>query len=87
MENTSVHKRVCRLHPDLTEKDVLTAWSHIVRSFTRTWTDQRECVAVGVDGKGRLIEMVAIRSQNGSLLIFHAMTPPTKKVLKEMGLM
>jgi len=86
MENIKVHERVCRLHPELNNDDVHMAWKHIIRSFTRTWTDQRECVAVGVDGKGRLVEMIAIRSQDGSLLVYHAMTPPTKKVLKEMGL-
>ena len=87
MEDLTIHERVCRLHPELTKSDVLTAWRHIVRSFTRTWTDQRECVAVGVDGKGRLVEMIALRSCDGSLLIYHAMTPPTKKVLIEMRLM
>ena len=87
MEKAIVHERVCRLHPELTDDDVLTAWAHIIRSFTRTWTDQRECVAVGVDGKGRLVEMIALRSLDGSWLIYHALTPPAKKVLKEMGLM
>ena len=86
MQRVIVHERVSRLHPELTKGDVLTAWGHIVRSFTRTWTDQRECVAVGIDGKGGLIEMIAVRSQEGSLLIYHAKTPPVKKVLKELGL-
>jgi hypothetical protein len=79
METVTVHERVCRIHPELTSDDVLTAWKHIVCSFTRTWTDGRECVAVGVDSKGRLIEVVAVRIADGSFLIFHAMTPPTKK--------
>ena len=79
-----VHERVVRLRPDLTEEDVLSAWKNILSSFTRTWTGQRECVAVGVDNNGRLIEMIALRTENGSMLIYHALTPPTKKVLKEM---
>ena len=87
MERVTVHERVCKLHPEMTENDVLKAWAHIIRSFTRYWTDQRECVAVGVDGKGRLVEMIALRSRDGSWLIYHALTPPTKKVLIEMGLM
>ena len=87
MEIITVHERVCRLHTDLSEDDVITAWSHIVRSFTRTWSDLRECVAVGVDARGRLVEMISLRLADGSQLIYHAMTPPTKKVLKELGLM
>jgi len=74
------------LHPDLSEHDVVTAWNHILSSFTRTWTDLRECVAVGVDSKGRLVEMIAVRSIDSTFMIYHAKTPPTKKVLKETGL-
>jgi hypothetical protein len=43
-------------------------------------------VAVGFDGKGRLLEMVAVLGPDGIWLVYHAMTSPSKKTLKELGL-
>ena len=87
METTIVHPRIFKLHTDMAEKDVLDAWSNIIHSKTRLGKDPQECIAVGVDGRGRLIEMVAVRLSSGDMLVFHAMTPPTQKTLKELELL
>jgi hypothetical protein len=86
MENVEVHSRIGERHPELEVADVLTAWKNAI-AFIRRDTDEKDFyVAVGSDGKGRLIEIVAARENNGRLLAFHARTPPTKKTLTELGL-
>ena len=81
-----VHERVCKRHPNLSEQDVLDAWNNALRSLQRVDKDPNEYVALGFDRSGRAIEMVAKRSERGNWLIFHAMTPPSAKTLKELGL-
>lgn len=71
-------------HPDLTEDDVRTAWEEAVVSAPRVEKDPDEYVSTGFDGKGRAIEMVAVR-KGARWLIYHAMTPPTRRVLRELG--
>ncbi len=43
-------------------------------------------VAVGFDTNGRVLEMVGVAEETGAIRIFHAMTPPSKKTLREAGL-
>ena len=87
MEKVIVHPRILRLHPELTEEDILDAWDSIIHSRARLEEKPFECIAVGIDSSGRLIEMVAIRLENRDILIFHAMVPPSKKTLKELDLL
>ena len=42
-----------------------------------------EHIGVGMDGKGRLIELVYLVGKEG-ISIFHALTPPTNKLLAEL---
>lgn len=81
-----VHPRVMQRHPNLSEEDVLNAWRNAIACRPRIYLDFEQCVAVGTDQKGRLIEMVATRAKNGKWVVFHAMTPPTRKVLIELGI-
>lgn len=81
-----VHPRVVARHPELTEADVLNAWFHCIRSAPRVGKKVNQYVAVGIDLKGRLIEIVGVRSIGGSWILFHAMRPPSKKTLRELGL-
>ncbi|WP_315583315.1 hypothetical protein [Actinomyces viscosus] len=76
-----VHPRVTRKHPDLTERDVLAAWQHTIEFIHRADTDQ--WVAIGPAPDGRMVEMVAVHGSNG-WLIYHAMTPPTRKTTSEI---
>ena len=48
--------------------------------------DPNEYVALGFDNDGRLLEVVAIRLENGDWLIFHAMTPPSDKTFNELSI-
>ena len=79
-----VHKRIMERHPELTEQDVLDAWENAFTYATRTHCARPfETMALGYDGKSRLIEMIAL-PKNACWMIYHAMTPPSRKFLTEM---
>lgn len=84
MDRVFVHPRVMERHPELSESDVLEAWMACERSASRLASNSS--VGVGFDSRGRFVEMVAVRSLEGNWLIYHAMTPPSKKVLAEVRL-
>ena len=69
----------------LTEEEIRYAWSHFLRKRYRGAPNEGEIVAIGFDCKGRLIQMVAMEKHCG-ILIYHAMTPPTRRVLLELSL-
>lgn len=73
-------------HPELTPEDIAHAWGNRLATGYRTSEDVRQTVAVGFDSKGRMIEMVGAHRANGETIIFHAMTPPSSKTLREAGL-
>ena len=69
----------------LEEESILYAWNNFLRLQHRGSPHEGEVVAVGHDKSGRLIQMVAAEREFG-YLIYHAMTPPTERVLIELGL-
>ena len=85
MASTYVHPRVIKRHPELTEKDVLSAWHNAFAMAIRTTPEGDRFVAAGADAHGRLVEMVAVKNHEG-YLIFHAMTPPSARTLIELNL-
>ncbi len=87
MGDVTVHKRVFERHPELSEDDVLDAWDSCFRSVPRLDRNPDEHIAIGSDSKGRLIEMIAKRTDIGIWIIYHAFTPPTTKALRELGMM
>lgn len=80
-----VHPRVTRRHPEVAEADAEQAFVGTLRKVLREDADPRQWVGVGLDGRGRLLEYVAIETGPDEWLIFHAMSA-TKKVLHEVGL-
>lgn len=68
----------------LTAKDIEYAWSHCLRRRHRGAPHEGEVVVIGCDEIGRLVEVVAVERVCGTL-IYHALRPPTRKVLKELG--
>ncbi|MDE8703310.1 hypothetical protein PZH32_10110 [Adlercreutzia equolifaciens] len=79
-----VHPRVLQRHPDLSEADVLSAWENMISFLPRLESSPMRYIAIGSDPRGRLIEMVAQKASDGTWVIFHAMTPPSKKTLIEL---
>ena len=79
-----VHPRVMERHPELSESDVLSAWDNTMAQMARLDNEDDRLVALGADPQGRLVEMVASRATDGTWVIFHAMTPPSQKTLREL---
>lgn len=77
--------RVMKRHPELSRDEILSAWDGRVKTQFRVDGDKPYLVAVGVAHNGRAIEMIAFEDGEDTI-IFHALTPPTKKLLKEMSL-
>ena len=86
LDRIIVHKRVAERHPGLSPEDVAAAWNTAVVSAPRLSKNPDQYVALGFDGKGRLLEMAAVRTDSGDWLVFHAMTPPTDGTFRELGI-
>ena len=84
-ERTWVHPRIPARHPELTEQDVVTAWEMRYRFRMRAGDQADRQVALGYDGHHRELELIARRTDDG-WVVYHAMSPPTKKVLRELGM-
>lgn len=86
MDSVIVHPRIHERHPELSDADVLDAWASCITAAPRLDRDPREYMAIGVDSRGRLVEMIARSMESGGFLIFHAFTPPARKAMVELGL-
>lgn len=80
-----IHRRVHERHPELDAGDVEAAWENYRFAAVRVPGEQE--MRTGYDPHGRYIEMVGVLLADGVWLIYHAMTPPSKKTLKERLLM
>ncbi len=77
--------RVHERHPDITKEDAIHAWRFCIKSMPRLEKEPEEHVGIGYDASGRLLEVVAIRGNNGAWLIKHAQTPPQERIKRELG--
>lgn len=69
----------------LSQEQILYAWDNYVASQPRETPNEDQILRVGYSHDGTMLQMVGRLSAHG-ILIYHAMTPPTSKVLKELGL-
>lgn len=76
-----VHER----HPELDDVDVETEWGNALASVPRIDKDLDEYAAIGIDGKGRLVVLVAKRTPGGDWVVYRAKTPPTAKMRSELS--
>jgi len=86
LEGIVVDKRVHSRHPEIEDADVFSAWRNAISVVRRETSEKDFLVVVGTDMNGRLLELVAAQQEGGQLLVFHAMTPPSEKTLREVGL-
>ena len=68
-----VSPRVHAKHPSIEEEDVITAWRNAIAIRNRTYCPPDYYAAAGADSKGRLLEMVGVELEDGTVNIFHAM--------------
>lgn len=78
-------ERIHVRHPDVTKDDAIHAWRFCLKSMQRLGREPEEWVGIGMDAAGRLLEIVAIRNDEGAWLIKHAQTPPQEKIKRELG--
>jgi len=86
MDKIFAHPRVSKQHPELSDSDVASAWHNAICSYPLLEKDYDEYIVVGFDSKFRLIEIIAKRDLHGDWLIYHAMTPPSRKTMRKTGL-
>ena len=86
MERVVVLDRIPERHPDVSKEDAAEAWSHCLASAPALDCNPDRYLAIGVDGKGRLVELIAVRKENGLWLIIHAQTPPQEDIKRKLGL-
>lgn len=80
-----VHERVALRHPNVSVNDVVTAWDNAVAIRTRKWGPPDVISAAGADAKGRMLEMLGVEMEDGTVLVYHAMKL-TAKMARELGL-
>ncbi len=84
-ERVAVLDRVPKRHPDVSKKDAATAWNNCVACAPAFDKDPDRYVAVGIDGKGRQLELVVLRKEGGLWLIIHAQYPPQHDIKRRLG--
>lgn len=73
------------LRHGILEEDILYAWENFIVKRWHAAPRKDEAVAIGTTKDGMLIQMVG-RELGSAMLIFHAMTPPSEKAMREFGL-
>jgi len=88
MFEIEVNERVAQRHAGISPDDIRIAWMNAIKIIERSGGGLPDAVlvAVGFDGRGRLLEMIGVVLPEDKIHVFHALTPPTKKVLLEMGI-
>ena len=86
MNNIYVHPYVFKRHPDIKQESIVHAFLSYEIMRQRMDVDNEEYVGFGFDVAGRAIEFVATRNEDGDWLIFHANTPLSNSIKKELGL-
>lgn len=69
----------------LSEDDVIDAWMSGGPRMPRSSPNEDEVVVVGWTRDERVVQMVGVIKEFGTLVI-HALEPPTDNVLKELGI-
>ncbi|KFI44920.1 hypothetical protein GA0061078_1069 [Bifidobacterium bohemicum] len=84
-ERVFVLDQVPQRHPNVTKDDAATAWNHCLACTPAFDKDPDRYIAIGIDGKGRYVELVVIRKPGGLWLVIHAQTPPEQDIKRRLG--
>ena len=85
VERIIVLDRVPENHPEVSKEDAAAAWSHCIACTPAFDKDPDRYIAIGIDDKGRQVELVVIRKDGGAWLIIHAQTPPQHDIKSRLG--
>ncbi len=70
----------------LSEESIRFAWENRMASQHRKAPYEDQVVAIGLTEDGRVVELIGSQKPS-AVVIYHAMEPPTKRVLFELGLL
>ncbi|MCL2819049.1 MAG: hypothetical protein FWD41_04920 [Actinomycetia bacterium] len=73
MQQLVIHPRVSKKRRNIKDDDVISAWKNAIAISRRSYSFPGYYVAVGAEKKGRLLQMVGVELENGSILVYHAM--------------
>ena len=85
MDRAIVLHRVPEHHPDVSREDAAEAWAHCIACAPAIKVDPDRYIAIGIDGRGSQIELVAVRKDGGLWLIIHAQSPPKHDIRSRLG--
>lgn len=85
MERVIVLDRVPDRHPEVSKEDAIAAWEHCVACTPAFDVNPDRYIAIGIDDKGRQIELVVVRKDGGLWLIIHAQCPPKHDIKARLG--
>lgn len=89
VEHVVALDRIPERHPDVSKKDAEDAWEACLVSAPSLDKDPDRYVGIGIDGHGRLLELVAVRTTDevGDIVwvVIHAQTPPKKDIMRRLG--
>lgn len=82
--------RIIIIHPHalshgLSEEQIRYTWISFVRKQRRSAPSEDHVAAIGCDPGGVAIQMVGVVIAGG-IMIYHAMTPPARKLMAELSL-
>ena len=86
MPTVYVHPYVLNRHPEIGEDNIIHAFLNYEMLIPRLDVEGFEYVGFGFDKHGRAIEFVVRRNEENEWLIFHANTPLSNSIKKELGL-
>ena len=84
-ERVVVLDRVPERHPDVSKEDAAAAWNHCIACAPAFDKDPDRYIAIGLDDKGRQIELVVVRKGAGLWLVVHAQYPPQHDIKSRLG--
>ena len=80
-----VLEKVVERYPNLTYEEVESSWDARLKTQIRMHDEMPYIVSIGVSSRGQLVEIIAF-DDGGDTVIFHAMTPPPRNLLAELGM-
>ena len=85
LERVIALDRIPERHPNVSKEDAIAAWNHCIACTPAFEVDPERYIAIGIDGKGRQLELAVVRKEGGLWLIIHAQCPPQHDIKEKLG--
>lgn len=85
MERVIALDRIPERHPNVSKEDAIAAWNHCIACTPAFEVNPDRYIAIGIDDRGRQLELVVVRKEGGLWLIIHAQCPPQHDIKEKLG--